>query len=106
MKREETLEQEFNDIMNKHKCLIIASTIYAYEDEIINNQLFRDVLAKTKKDENEEFHMDITRRIVEYTHKYDSERLNKIYDLCWEKSKEFLPDEEAFGKDDFEDWDI
>lgn len=107
MKKEElTLEQEFKSIVIKHKCLIIAGAIYAFEDEITGNQLLKDVIAKTKPDNNEDFHVDMTRRLVEYSKKYNSERFEQVYNLCWEKSKKFLPENEAYTTEEFDDWDF
>lgn len=107
MKKEElTLEQEFRNIAIKHKCLIIAGAIYIFKDEITNNQLMKDVIAKTQPDNDEEFHVDMTRRLVEYSKKYNSDRFEQVYNLCWEKSKNFLPEDEAYSIDEFEDWDF
>jgi len=105
MKKEQTLEQELKNAILKHKCLIIAGAIYAFESEITNNQLFEDVLKKTKSNKELEFQVDLAKRVIEYTQKYDSERLDKIYDLCWEKSKKFIPENETYDKFEFDDLD-
>lgn len=101
MNNQRTMTEE---IMS-HQCLIISASIYALDKEITKNPLFKDVFTKTIANMSEEKHLDIPRRVVEYTRLYDKNRLNEIYDLCWNKVKDFLPDNEAYEKE-YERWGI
>lgn len=97
--KQRTIQEE---IMS-HQCLIIGASIYAFSNEITNNQLFADVFVKTKANPEEEEHLDIPRRVVEYTKLYDKDRLNRIYNFCWDKVKDFIPEDKTYEKE-YERW--
>lgn len=101
MTTQRTLTQE---IMS-HQCRVIGGSIYAFKKEITDNPLFNDVFLKTKPNSNMEEHLDIPRRIVEYTRLYDKDRLNRIYDFCWEKVKDYIPDDKVYEKE-YEIWNL
>ena len=79
----ESLEKEFYEIKNLHKCLVITSALIVCEEEgIYDTALFKDDysdMAETGYERAEKVFEDIMNRCINGEEKY----FEMVYEYCW-----------------------
>ena len=93
-----TLEEEFADFRELHKCLIISSCLIACENEgIYESSLLNSYSHITEK--GSERADIVLADLIDRSEDGEEELFNSVYQMCWDKIKNRISDKKSYHLD-------